>query len=120
VEDAAVPAVPSASRRDPAATRRLWAERLERFRRANQTVAQFCAAEGISEPSFYVWKRTLAGKAASPIPDAPALVPIRLTPSPVGPPVEVVFPSGTVLRFPPDSRPDVIAAVVHAVEARPC
>jgi transposase len=126
-----MPAVSAPSRRDPAAARRLWAERLDRFRRANQTVAQFCAAEGISEPSFYVWKRTLAGEVASPEPITPALVPIRLTPSPVGGPagsvgrgptshVEVVLPSGTLLRFPPDARPEVIAAVVHAVEGRPC
>lgn len=113
-------AVPAASRRDPIATRRRWAERLERFRRSGQTIAQFCAAEGVSPPSFYVWQRTLAGAAASPTPDAPALVPIRLTPSLVGPPIEVVFVSGTVLRFPVDARPGVIAAIVHAVEARPC
>lgn len=115
-----MPAVPARSRRDPLATRRLWVERLERFRRANQTVAQFCADEGISEPSFYVWKRTLAHEANAPDPVPPAFVPIRLTQSPPDTPLEVVFPSGTVLRFPPDTRPDVIAAVVHAVEARPC
>jgi transposase len=115
-----VPASPAASRRDPVATRRLWAERLERFRRADQTVAQFCAAEGVSPPSFYVWQRALAGDAASPDPVTPTLVPIRLTTSPAGTPIEVVFPSGTLLRFPPDARPEVIAAVVHALEARPC
>jgi hypothetical protein len=115
-----VPAVPAPSRRDPLATRRLWAERLDRFGRANQTVAQFCAAEGISEPSFYVWKRTLAGEATSPASVVPTLVPIRLTASPAGPPIEVVFPSGTVLRFPVDAQPEVIAAVVHALETRPC
>lgn len=115
-----MPAVRAPSRRDPVTTRRLWSERLDRFRRANQTVAQFCAAEGISEPSFYVWRRTLAATAESPTPDAPALVPIRLTPSPSASPIEVEFPSGTVLRFPSDARPEVIAAVVHAVEARPC
>jgi transposase len=115
-----VPAPPAASRRDPVATRRLWAERLERFRRANQTVAEFCTAEGISAPSFYVWKRTLSGEAKSPNPGIPTLVPIRLTPSPASPPIELLFPSGTVLRFPADTRPEVIAAVVHAVEGRPC
>jgi hypothetical protein len=67
-----------------------------------------------------VWRRTLAGEANPSNPITPALVPIRLTPSPACPPIEVVFPSGTVLRFPPDARPEVIAAVVHAVEARPC
>ena len=115
-----MPAVPGARRRDPFATRRLWAERLDRFRRANQTVAQFCAAEGVSEPSFYVWKRTLAGAAPSPDLDRPTLVPIRLTTSPAGTPIEVVFPSGTVMRFPLDARAEAIAAIVHAVEARTC
>jgi hypothetical protein len=33
---------------------------VERFRWSGQTVTQFCAAEGVFEPSFYVWKRTLA------------------------------------------------------------
>ena len=115
-----MPAVLGARRRDPVATRRLWVERLERFGRANQTVAQFCAAEGVSPPSFYVWKRTLAREAPSPDPVRPTLVPIRLTASPAGPPIEVAFPSGTVMRFPADARPEVIAAVVLAVEARPC
>lgn len=115
-----MPVTTTASRRDPAATRRLWAERLGRFRRSNQTVAQFCAAEGVSEPSFYVWRRTLVGDAKSPVPAATAIVPIRLTPSPACPPIEVLFPSGTILRLPADTRPEVIAAVVHAVEGRPC
>ena len=115
-----MPAVPGARRRDPVATRRLWVERLERFGRANQTVAAFCAAESVSVPSFHVWKRTLASAATTPDTVMPSLIPIRLTASPAGPPIEVVFPSGTVLRFPVDARPDVIAAVVHAVEGRPC
>jgi transposase len=37
-------------RRDPA-TRR-WVERLDRFRQAGQTIAAFCAAEGVSVPAF--------------------------------------------------------------------
>jgi transposase len=115
-----VPAVPAASRRDPAATRRQWAERLDRFRRSGQTIAQFCAAEGVSPPSFYVWRRTLVDEVPSPESVTPTLVPIRLTPSPAGSPIEVVFPSGTVLRFPRDAQPEVIAAIVHAVETRPC
>lgn len=41
------------------ANRQAWAERLERFKLADQTVAQFCADEGISVPSFYQWRRKL-------------------------------------------------------------
>ena len=113
------------SRRNPDATRRRWAERLDRFRRSGQTVAQFCAAEGISAPSFYVWKRTLTVGAEPPAPSTPAptlvpiLVPIRITPSPAAP-IELALPSGTVVRFPADARPELIVAVLRGLEGRPC
>jgi transposase-like protein len=41
----------------------LWAERLRRFDRAGITVAAFCAAEGVSQPSYYHWRRKLRGPA---------------------------------------------------------
>ena len=44
------------SRRDPAATRRRWVERMGRFATSALTVAEFCAAEGVSVPAFYQWK----------------------------------------------------------------
>ena len=53
----------SKPRRDPAVTRQQWAERVDRFRRSGLTVTRFCDAEGVSEASFYVWKRTLAAEA---------------------------------------------------------
>ena len=36
-----------------------WQQRMERFRRAATSVAQFCYDEGISTPSFYIWRRKL-------------------------------------------------------------
>ena len=73
----------------------------------------------MSEPSFYVWRRTLA--AASPaVAPPPTVVPIRVTPSPVAPAIELALPSGAVVRFPAGVTPDVIAAVVRGVEERPC
>jgi hypothetical protein len=106
-------------RRDPAATRRQWAERVERFRRSGQTVAQFCAAEGISHATFYVWKRSLAGTPPAP-PPAPTLVPIRLTPSPPTAALELALPSGAVLRFPADTPAGRVAEIVTAIEGRAC
>jgi len=38
----------------------LWLDRLSRFAQADQSVAEFCLAEGISAPSFYQWKRRLS------------------------------------------------------------
>jgi len=37
----------------------LWRQRIERFDAANMTVTQFCRSEGVSQPSFYQWKRTI-------------------------------------------------------------
>ena len=110
------------SRRDPAATRQRWADRLDRFRRSGQTVAQFCAAEGVSEPSYSVWKRTLeaggAALASSAVP-GPTLVPIRLTLSPATG-IERVLPSGAVVRFPTAVPAERIVAVLRGLEDRPC
>ena len=38
-----------------------WTDRLERYQKSGQTVARFCQKEGISAPSFYQWKKKLAG-----------------------------------------------------------
>jgi len=39
---------------------KLWAERLGRYGKSGLTVARFCQAEGVSQPSFYLWKKKLA------------------------------------------------------------
>lgn len=36
-----------------------WRERLRRFDRGQMTVAEFCSSEGVSQPSFYQWKKKL-------------------------------------------------------------
>ena len=40
-------------------TAKLWQERLRRFDRSQMTVVQFCRNEGVSQPSFYQWKKKL-------------------------------------------------------------
>ena len=91
-------------RRSRDAVRHTWAERLARFDTAGLTTAQFCAAEGVSVASFYLWKRRLApadsadtsATASGPEP-GPRLLPIRLPEQ--TPAVEVVLPSGALLRI---------------------
>lgn len=36
-----------------------WSDRLERFEDSGQPVTQFCISEGVSQPSFYQWKKRL-------------------------------------------------------------
>ena len=36
-----------------------WVERLARFQGSDLTVAEFCRREGVSNPSFYQWRKRL-------------------------------------------------------------
>ncbi len=106
-------------RSDAVATRR-WVERLERFSAGNHTVVAFCAVEGVSEFNFYLWRRRLA-QPPTHASNQPTVVPIRVTlPHAPATPIELAFPSGTVLRFPADTRPEMIVAVLRGLEGSPC
>ena len=113
------PVVPvRTSRRDPAATRQRWVDRVQRFRDSKLTVARFCLAEGVSVPAFYFWRRTLASQTATDPTGRPTVVPVRIArPAPA---VEVVLPSGAVLRFSADCDHERVAALLRAVGAIPC
>ena len=113
-------------RRDPDATRQRWSDRLARFPASGLSPAQFCAAEGVSLPSFYAWKRRLAAdrrppRAAEPptaAGRAPRLLPVRLPAA--GAAVEVVLPTGALLRIPPGSDPAFVRALAQALGGEPC
>lgn len=36
-----------------------WSDRLERFESSGQSVTQFCVSDGVSQPSFYQWRKRL-------------------------------------------------------------
>lgn len=79
-----------------------WRQRLERFGRSGLPVTRFCAAEGVSLASFYLWRKKLAAekREAPPQPTATegqAFSPVTL----VGTSVLVVeLPGGTRLQVP--------------------
>ena len=113
------------SPRSRAGTRQLWAERLARFSASDLRPAEFCAAEGVSLPSFYSWKRRLHTEARSPdaeptadTPPGPRLLPVRLVSAPA--PVELVLPGGAVLRIPASSDLAFVRSLVAALGDGPC
>ena len=108
----------SRDRSDPSAAKR-WAERLARFHAGSHNVAAFCEAEGVSESNFYSWRRRLAQPVPPAIVNAPAVVPLRITSSPATP-IELALPSGAVVRFPADTRPELLVLVLRGLEGRPC
>lgn len=110
----------SARSRSGAVATRRWAERFERFAAGNHTVVGFCADEGVSESNFYLWRRRLAQPLTS-ASNQPMVVPLRVTPAPApATPIELALPSGTVLRLPADTRPELIVAILRGLEGRPC
>jgi transposase len=107
--------------RSEASSNRKWVERLERFTASNQTVAAFCTAEGVSLSNFYLWRRRLAQPTPSPAVRISTVVCIRVTPLPPPvAPIEMSLPFGTAVRFPADTRPEVLVAVLHGSEDRRC
>ena len=124
-ELAIAPAGPARPARSRAAARAAWAERLARFPGSRLSPAQFCAAEGVSLPSFYSWKRRLAAEALGPdagqapgLDTGPRLLPVRLQ-APAAP-VEVVLPSGAVLRLTPGCDLAFVRLLLEALGALPC
>jgi hypothetical protein len=107
-----------------AATRALWMDRLARFPSSGLTVAQFCATETVSLPSFYFWKRRLAAEAQAattqePSADrGPRLLPVRLQPS--APAIELVLSNGAVLRLPPGCDLTWVRSLVAALGEPSC
>jgi len=99
-----------------------WTRMMARWRRSGQTVAVFCQANQISNPSFYQWRKRLAeAKASRPKTGTPSFVPVTVvSTAPSGPAAEFVFGSGRVLRLFGEVSADRLAALAKALEAAGC
>jgi transposase len=123
-EPAASPS-PAPTPRSRARVRQAWIARLARFATSGLSVVAFCAAEGVSTPSFYWWKRRLATEeAATAAPlhcakDAQAiLLPVRVAaPNPA---VELLLPGGATLRLVPGCDLTFVRCLVDALGGASC
>jgi hypothetical protein len=107
-------------RRPDPATHHRWQQRLHRFRKSGLAVADFCEGEGISTASFYAWRRRLQADMAPDTLDEPRLVPVRLVTPPPSAPVELLLPSGCVLRLPPDTDLTWLRQLLPLLGVVPC
>ena len=77
----------------------------------------FCRAEGISEPSFYAWRRNLDRAAHT----KPAFLPVHVVTEQAKPPVtrdiEIVLSNGRCLRVGPGFDPHTLVTLVDLLEA---
>jgi hypothetical protein len=113
-------------RRPDPALREQWRQRLLRFERAALSVPAFCAREGVSAPSFYSWRRRLRrlhpAAEAGPdrtTPTAARLLPVHLLPAATAP-VELVLPSGALLRLSPGCDLAFVRSLIDSLGGAPC
>ncbi len=96
---------------------RYWRKLIRRKHETGETVARFCARQGVAVHQFYWWQRTLRDRdrrspahrrrerlapaevAGNGPADRSAFLPVRL-PISVSVPIEVVHPGGCVVRVP--------------------
>ena len=114
-----------------ASKERFWRETVGRQRRSGQSVRTYCRDHGVSEASFYAWRGELKRRRATRAEKAPGrtgngarFVPVRLAAGSMSPPglasIEVVLPSGAVLRLPASMEPASVAAMLIAWERGQC
>ena len=112
------------------AKERSWRKAVRNQERSGQSIRAYCLGNGLTEASFYAWRRELkrrgsqratkrqqrsTGRASFlPVQIAPATVSLSLTP------IECLLPSGVVLRLPCDMEAAAIAALLKSYEQLPC
>lgn len=99
-----------------------WRGVVRRWERSRQTktIRAFCEAHGLSEPSFYTWRRTIAERDQRQSEDIPDFVPVRVAPAAAGPALEVVGgPSERVVRVPTGFDADTLRRLLAVLEEGP-
>ena len=106
-------------RRDPQ-REQFWRDAVAAWKASGQSIRDFCARRSLPETSFYSWRRTLSQRdrqQRSATPRAPTLVPWRVVPDAV---LEVVLPTGLVVRVPLGVEASAVATLIAALRTAPC
>jgi transposase len=108
-----------AKRRHNAAKERFWRQVIARRERSGLTVRAFCEDEGLSEPSFYTWRRELARRdRAAAQASAATFVPVQIVAEPNAA-IEIVLPGGALVRVRPGFDRPTLRQVVQSLTGGP-
>lgn len=109
---------------------KFWRGMVRRWRSSGLSVRAFCENQGLLEPAFYSWRRTLAARAAERTPpgrkvrtqELPAFVPVQVAAAArSSPTLEVVLGPGRVIRVPADFDAAALRSLLAILEeAPPC
>jgi transposase len=95
-----------------------WRRRIQEWRRSGLSVRAYCARVGVSEPTFYAWRREVERHTAA----TPAFVPVSLAP---GEPsasdgrLEIVLADGRRVRVLPGFDAATLRQLLVVLEEEP-
>jgi hypothetical protein len=103
-------------------TDQFWRDTIAAWKESGQSVTTFCTARGLGESTFFAKRRELAREGQSPnapIPrrPSPSFAAVRVIPDPT---VEIVVPSGVILRVSVGADAAAVARLVFALWGVPC
>jgi len=117
------------ARKQNGETESRWREVLKRQGGSGLSVRSFCTAEGISEPSFYAWRKRLRLRTANGTPtvrkearrdkagdNARLFVPLKLLDA--TPALEIVHPLGYRIHVTGDVNPVALRHVIETLDER--
>jgi hypothetical protein len=106
------------NQRDPG-REQFWRETITVWQQSGQSISAFCSSRRLSEASFYSWRRTLRQRdlQATTAPTSPTLVPVRVLADTA---LEIMLPTGLVVRVPAGADAAAVAALVAASRAASC
>jgi hypothetical protein len=103
-----------------------WQEMLDRQAVSGLSIRQFCAEEGVSEPSFYQWRKKLRGSTKDGRPpmasrhrdsnNGPLFVPVKLLNS--APALEIIHPLGYRIQMTGEVNPVALRHVIETLDER--
>jgi hypothetical protein len=96
-----------------------WSQIIDRQQTSGTTVARYCRERGITECSFYNWKKRLRG--ASPSRSRHLSIPAFVEVTPLNPAktdaIEILLDEGRRLRVSPGFDRQLLLDLIHALEA---
>lgn len=106
----------------------LWREIFKRQTESGLSVRKFCSSEGVSEPSFYAWRKKLSvadnggaqprtgARRKDPCDNGRLFVPLQVLDA--AGTLEIVHPLGYRIAITGDVNPDTLRRVIETLDAR--
>ena len=94
-----------------------WREQVQRQRASGLNVRRFCQERGLSEPSFYAWRRTLAQRER--VAATSQFVPVMLAPQVLGggSRITIELRGGHVVHVPETMATERVVALLRGLVA---